>query len=179
MTLSMFIGLFGGLGMFIYGMHLMSEGLKIVAAEYKQEANNMATIEKTVESVGMKITVNYGEKDGKIVKGSKTYGDVKKEVTDEAFVGTAKAITAARRPRPQSAAAAEYLRGGDDLGGLGLDLLFCQVVQIVGAGDGKALAVFQLKLQVQRFGGRGCLHLHFSFLSDFFALPQAEVSRLL
>ena len=27
----MFIGLFGGLGMFIYGMHLMSEGLKIVA----------------------------------------------------------------------------------------------------------------------------------------------------
>lgn len=31
MTLSMFIGLFGGLGMFIYGMHLMSEGLKIVA----------------------------------------------------------------------------------------------------------------------------------------------------
>ena len=31
LTLSMFIGLFGGLGMFIYGMHLMSEGLKIVA----------------------------------------------------------------------------------------------------------------------------------------------------
>ncbi|MEF9917873.1 MAG: Na/Pi cotransporter family protein [Eubacterium sp.] len=31
MALEMFIGLFGGLGMFIYGMHLMSEGLKIVA----------------------------------------------------------------------------------------------------------------------------------------------------
>lgn len=31
MTLLMLSGLFGGLGMFIYGMHLMSEGLKIVA----------------------------------------------------------------------------------------------------------------------------------------------------
>lgn len=31
MTLMMCIGLFGGLGMFIYGMHLMSEGLKIIA----------------------------------------------------------------------------------------------------------------------------------------------------
>lgn len=31
MTVLMFLGLFGGLGMFIYGMHLMSEGLKIVA----------------------------------------------------------------------------------------------------------------------------------------------------
>lgn len=58
----------------------------------------MATIEKNVESVGMKITVNYGEVNGKIVKGSKTYGDVKTEVTDEAFVGTAKAITAMQEP---------------------------------------------------------------------------------
>ncbi|MGI6109121.1 MAG: Na/Pi cotransporter family protein [Eubacteriaceae bacterium] len=31
MTFMMFAGLFGGLGMFIYGMHIMSEGLKIVA----------------------------------------------------------------------------------------------------------------------------------------------------
>ncbi len=31
MTFNMCIGLFGGLGLFIYGMHLMSEGLKIVA----------------------------------------------------------------------------------------------------------------------------------------------------
>lgn len=31
MTLTMVISLFGGLGLFIYGMHLMSEGLKIVA----------------------------------------------------------------------------------------------------------------------------------------------------
>ena len=31
MTLTMVISLFGGLGLFIYGMHLMSDGLKIVA----------------------------------------------------------------------------------------------------------------------------------------------------
>lgn len=31
MNLFMLIGLFGGLGLFVYGMHLMSEGLKIVA----------------------------------------------------------------------------------------------------------------------------------------------------
>ena len=45
---------------------------KAALPEYKQEANNMATIEKTVESVGMKITVNY--------------------------VGTAKAITGMQEP---------------------------------------------------------------------------------
>lgn len=58
----------------------------------------MATIQKSVESVGMKITVNYGERDGKIVKGSKTYGDVKADVTNEAFLGTAKAITGMQEP---------------------------------------------------------------------------------
>ena len=57
-----------------------------------QEVRKMA-IEKSVESVGMKVTVNHGEKEGKIVKSSKTYGDVDPAVTDEAFVGTAKAIT--------------------------------------------------------------------------------------
>lgn len=31
MAFMMFAGLFGGLGMFIYGMHIMSEGLKVVA----------------------------------------------------------------------------------------------------------------------------------------------------
>lgn len=58
----------------------------------------MATIQKSVESVGMKITVNYGERDGKIVKGCKTYGDVKTSVTDDAFLGTAKAITGMQEP---------------------------------------------------------------------------------
>lgn len=55
-------------------------------------------IEKTVESVGMKITVNHGEVGGKIVKSSKTYGDVKEGVTDDAFVATAKAITGMQEP---------------------------------------------------------------------------------
>ncbi len=55
-------------------------------------------IEKTVESVGMKITVNHGEVGGKIVKSSKTYGDVKEGVTAAAFVATAKAITGMQEP---------------------------------------------------------------------------------
>ena len=59
-------------------------------------------IEKTVESVGMKITVNHGEVGGKIVKASKTYGDVKEGVTDAAFVATAKAITGMQEPIGES-----------------------------------------------------------------------------
>ena len=55
-------------------------------------------IEKTVESVGMKITVNHGEVGGKIVKSSKTYGDVKECVTYDAFVATATAITGMQEP---------------------------------------------------------------------------------
>ena len=58
----------------------------------------MAVIEKNVESVGMKITVNHGEREGKIVKSSKTYGDIKENVTNEAFVATAKAITGMQEP---------------------------------------------------------------------------------
>ncbi|ARD67092.1 hypothetical protein [Eubacterium limosum] len=58
----------------------------------------MATIEKSVESVGMKITVNHGEREGKIVKSSKTYGDVDPAVTDASFVGTAKAIAGMQEP---------------------------------------------------------------------------------
>ena len=58
----------------------------------------MATIQKSVESVGMKITVNHGEVDGKIVKTSKTYGDIKEVVTDEAFLSTAAAITSMQEP---------------------------------------------------------------------------------
>ena len=33
----------------------------------------MATIEKNIESVGMKITVNHGEREGKIVKSRKRW----------------------------------------------------------------------------------------------------------
>ena len=55
-------------------------------------------IEKNVESVGMKVTVNHGEREGKIVKSSKTYGDIDPAVTDAAFVATAKAITGMQEP---------------------------------------------------------------------------------
>ena len=58
----------------------------------------MANIEKSVESVGMKITVNHGEREGKIVKSSKTYGDIDPTVTDASFVGTAKAIAGMQEP---------------------------------------------------------------------------------
>ena len=44
-------------------------------------------IEKNIESVGMKVTVNHGEKEGKIVKSSKTYGDVDPAVTNETRSG--------------------------------------------------------------------------------------------
>ncbi len=58
----------------------------------------MASIQKNTESIGMKITVNHGEKEGKIVKSSKTYGDIKESVTDGAFVATAKAIAGMQEP---------------------------------------------------------------------------------
>ncbi|WP_195269126.1 hypothetical protein [Eubacterium sp. 1001713B170207_170306_E7] len=55
-------------------------------------------VEKTTESVGMKITVNHGEVNGKNVRTSKTYGDVKENVTDDAFIATAKAIAGMQEP---------------------------------------------------------------------------------
>ena len=36
-----------------------------------QEVRKMASIQKNTESIGMKITVNHGEREGKIVKSSK------------------------------------------------------------------------------------------------------------
>ena len=55
-------------------------------------------VEKTIRAVDMKTTLNFGEMGGKIVKSSKTYGDVKEGVTDDAFVATAKAITGMQEP---------------------------------------------------------------------------------
>lgn len=43
MTVLMLVGLFGGLGMFIYGMHLMSEGLKIVAGSKMKQLLDILT----------------------------------------------------------------------------------------------------------------------------------------
>ena len=46
----------------------------------------------------LKMNLNYGEVGGKIVKTSKTYGDIKEGVTDEAFLATAAAITSMQEP---------------------------------------------------------------------------------
>ena len=56
-------------------------------------------IEKQITGVDMKTTLNYGDNgEGKIVKKTKTYGDVREDVTDEAFFATAKAIAAMQEP---------------------------------------------------------------------------------
>lgn len=59
-------------------------------------------VEKIVESVGMKIISNHGEIDGKIKKTSKTYGEVKLDVSDDAFMATAKAIGKLQQPVRES-----------------------------------------------------------------------------
>lgn len=56
-------------------------------------------IQKNVTAVDMKTVLNYGEQsDGKIMKKTKTYGDIKTDVTDEAFMSTSKAIAAMQEP---------------------------------------------------------------------------------
>lgn len=55
-------------------------------------------IEKVIEAVDMKTTLNFGEVGGKIVKKTKTYGDLRTDVTDEAFVATAKVIAKMQEP---------------------------------------------------------------------------------
>lgn len=55
-------------------------------------------VEKNIESIGMKIISNFGEILGKIVKKTKTYGDIRKDVTDAAFMATAKAIGLMQEP---------------------------------------------------------------------------------
>lgn len=55
-------------------------------------------IEKNITSVDMKTTLNYGEVDGRIVKKTKTYGGIKADVTDEAFMSTSKAIAKMQEP---------------------------------------------------------------------------------
>jgi phosphate:Na+ symporter len=46
MTLEMFIVLFGGLGLFIYGMHVMSEGLKTIAGDQMKRLLEILTNNK-------------------------------------------------------------------------------------------------------------------------------------
>ena len=40
-------------------------------------------VTETLKDTKLKVKVNYGEKEGKIERGSKTYGDVKHDATKE------------------------------------------------------------------------------------------------
>ena len=51
-----------------------------------------------VKSVGLKIVSNYGEQNGKIVKRSKTYCDVKSDATNESIYNTYKLIKNMQEP---------------------------------------------------------------------------------
>ncbi|MEF9918264.1 MAG: hypothetical protein RR310_09155 [Eubacterium sp.] len=55
-------------------------------------------IDKTKNSIGLKMTLNYGEVLGKALVKSKTYPDVKLVVADAAVYATAKAIGAMQQP---------------------------------------------------------------------------------
>lgn len=55
-----------------------------------------------VKSVGLKIVSNYGEENGKIVKKSKTYSDVKSDATNESIYNTYKLIKNMQEPVGES-----------------------------------------------------------------------------
>ena len=75
-----------------------------------------------VKSVGLKIVSNYGEQNGKIVKRSKTYGDVKSDATNESIYNTYKLIKTCRspsanpapKPLPKSSWMSRKDRGGKE-----------------------------------------------------------------
>lgn len=53
---------------------------------------------KEILKKDMKTTLNYGEIEGKLFKKSKTYGDVRHDVTSDAFLATAEAIGRLQEP---------------------------------------------------------------------------------
>lgn len=55
-------------------------------------------VEKFTKSVAMKVVSNYGEIHGKIVKKTKTYGDIKPDVTSEKLYATYKHIKSLQEP---------------------------------------------------------------------------------
>lgn len=57
----------------------------------------MAVVKYT-KAVALKVASNYGEQKGKIVKKTKTYGDVKPAATDEALYATYKHIKGLQEP---------------------------------------------------------------------------------
>lgn len=55
-----------------------------------------------VKSIGLKIVSNYGEKDSKIVKKTKTYNDVKSDATNEGIYNTYEWIKNMQEPIGES-----------------------------------------------------------------------------
>ena len=55
-----------------------------------------------IKSVGLKIVSNYGEQNGKIVKKSKTYSDVKSDASNESIYNTYKWIKGMQEPIGES-----------------------------------------------------------------------------
>ncbi|QCT72355.1 DUF1659 domain-containing protein [Eubacterium maltosivorans] len=55
-----------------------------------------------IKSVGLKIVSNYGEQNGKIVKKSKTYSDVKSDASNESIYNTYKWIKNMQEPIGES-----------------------------------------------------------------------------
>lgn len=73
-------------------------------------------IEKVVRAVDMKTTMNFGEVFGKIVKKTKSYGDLRTDVTDEAFLATAEAIAKLQEPlmeKKEKIVSEELMRTGE------------------------------------------------------------------
>lgn len=62
----------------------------------------MMAVQSDVKSIGLKIVSNYGEQNGKIVKKSKTYGDVKKDAENQKIYNTYKWIKGMQEPLGES-----------------------------------------------------------------------------
>ncbi|WP_195269374.1 hypothetical protein [Eubacterium sp. 1001713B170207_170306_E7] len=73
-------------------------------------------VKKVIRAVDMKTILNFGEEGGRIVKKTKTYGDLRTDVTDEAFVTTAEAIAKMQEPimeKKEKIVSEELMRTGE------------------------------------------------------------------
>lgn len=55
-------------------------------------------VEETLKDTKLKVKVNYGEKEGKIERGSKTYGDVRHDATKEQLESAYEHIISIQEP---------------------------------------------------------------------------------
>lgn len=59
-------------------------------------------IEAEVKGIGLKIVSNYGEQNGKVVKKTRTYGDVRTDATNDKLFNTFKWIKGLQEPIGES-----------------------------------------------------------------------------